>query len=323
MKIIANVEEEYNDHRLDQFLNSYTGDEISRTSIQKWIKSGNVSIILENSNKESILKSSYKVTAGETFEINIPPKKEISLTPVQMDIPVIREYPDFMIINKPAGLASHGGPGDSSPSLVNGLLYYFKNLSQIAGEARPGIVHRLDKPTSGLMIIAKNDKAHIALAKMFLKKEVEKRYYAWTIQSPKEQSGRIESPIGRHPTERIKMCIRKDGRKAITNFKMIKTITSRKGRHYTLCEIFIETGRTHQIRVHFQSMGCPVVGDMLYSRSGKEFEKFGLLLVSQRLRFQNPFKERKKILGLMRNVIKVWLLSPIIIANKPHFYKML
>ncbi|MCC6274554.1 MAG: RluA family pseudouridine synthase [Leptospiraceae bacterium] len=288
MQFTTEVTEEFKDFRLDIFLNSATGDEISRTLLQKLIREG---FVEQESKKTAIIKPNTRVNVGEVFTIRIPPKKQISLEPVKMDIQVIREFDDFAIINKPRGLASHGGPGDTSPSLVNGLLYYFQELSKEGGEIRPGIVHRLDKPTSGLMIIAKNDKAHIALSRMFQTRMIEKTYYAWLIQSPKLTEGRIESPIGRHPTERIKMCVRRDGRKSITNYKIIKTISSNKHRMFSLAEIHLETGRTHQIRVHFQSLGCPVVGDMLYSRTGNEFAKYGLMLFSQKLKFKHPFSD--------------------------------
>jgi 23S rRNA pseudouridine1911/1915/1917 synthase len=275
--------------RLDHYLNRSTGEEISRTSIQKWIKLG---YIVQSPNNQTV-KSGQKVKLGEIFTIHIPPRTNTHLQPISMDIPILLEEEDFIIIQKPAGLSSHGGPQDNRPSLVNGLLYHFKELSGFGGESRPGIVHRLDKPTSGVMVIAKNDRAHIALSKKFQNREVEKKYFAWLIQSPKNLNGRIESKIGRHPTERLKMCIRDTGRKAITIYKIIKTIQSRKGRVFSLVEVMIETGRTHQIRVHFQSLGCPVVGDMLYSRSGAEFEKYGLLLFSQMIRFEHPFEKRE------------------------------
>ena len=146
------------------------------------------------------------------------------------------------------------------------------------------------------MVIAKTDNAHIKLSSMFQKREIEKTYYAWLVQTPKLPEGRIDLPLGRHPTERLKMCVRKDGRKAITTYKIIKSISSRKSRNFSLAEIKIETGRTHQIRVHFQNMGCPVVGDMLYSRTGNEFAQYGLLLFSQTLKFKHPFK--KKIIDI-------------------------
>jgi 23S rRNA pseudouridine1911/1915/1917 synthase len=287
MILYSTVDEENSGLRLDQFLAKSNGEEISRTSFQKWIKAGCVSLLPET----VIKKPGYIVSPEEEYEIKIPIKPAFALKPIPMDIQVIKDFKDFMVINKPAGLASHGGPGDTEPSLVNGLLYYFKELSTLGGIERPGIVHRLDKPTSGVMVVAKNDKAHFALSKMFQNKQVYKRYYAWLIQTPKVASGRIEEPIGRHPKERIKMCVRKDGRKAITNYKIIRTVSSRRGRFYSLAEVEIETGRTHQIRVHFQNMGCPVVGDMLYSRTGEQFKKYGLLLFSQKIRFQHPFSQ--------------------------------
>lgn len=288
MNLQFTVAPEQEDLRLDHFLNFSTGDEISRTSLQKWIKEGHV---LREDGK--ICKPNYKVKPAEIFLIQVPPRKKLSLDPIPMDLEVLYEEDEFLVIKKPAGIACHGGPEDTRPSLVNGLLYHFRKLSGIGGEMRPGIVHRLDKPTSGLMVIAKTDRAHIALGNQFQKREVEKRYYTWLIQCPKISSGKIEAKIMRHPTERLKMTIHEKGRKAITNYKILKTIPSPKNRNYSLAEVIIETGRTHQIRVHFQSLGCPVVGDLLYSRSGNEFQKYGLLLFAQRLAFQHPFEKRK------------------------------
>lgn len=289
MKIEVKVTDEYENLRLDSFLTQTTSDDISRTSLQKWIKSKNV--LLKNSDK--ILKPNYKVSNDEEFIINIPKKETFHLNPIKMDIPVLYEEEEFVVINKPAGLSSHGGPSDPSPSLVNGLLYHFKTLSSIGGEIRPGIVHRLDKPTSGIMVIAKSDRAHLKLANLFQKREIEKKYFAWLIQTPKLMEGKITSPIARHPTERLKMCVNQNGRKSITNYKILKMIPSKKGRNFSLAEINIETGRTHQIRVHFQSLGCPVVGDMLYSRTGDEFSKFGLMLFAGKLKFKHPFKKKE------------------------------
>jgi 23S rRNA pseudouridine1911/1915/1917 synthase len=279
---------EHENLRLDQFLSFSTGDEISRTSIQKWIQEG---FVVHTDQK--ILKPSYKVKEGETFLIHVPPRKKLSLEPIPMNLEILHEEEEFLVLNKPVGIACHGGPEDSRPSLVNGLLYHFKNLSKVSGETRPGIVHRLDKPTSGLMIVAKTDRAHILLSNQFQKREVEKRYYAWLIQCPKNSTGKIETNISRHPTERLKMIVSEKGRKAITSYKILKTLSSSKNRNYSLAEVYIETGRTHQIRVHFQHLGCPIVGDMLYSRSGSEFQKYGLLLFAQKLAFWHPFEKKR------------------------------
>ena len=284
MNFQVEVTKEFDRYRLDRFLAQFTGDDVSRSMIQKWIRLGNVAKLPEH----KVVKANYVVREGENFHVTIPPKKKILLQPVKMDIPIVREYPDFLLIHKPAGIACHAGPGNSQVSLVNGLLYHFQSLSSQGGEERPGIVHRLDKPTSGLMLVAKNDRAHIALSSLFQKGQIYKRYYAWLLQAPREIKGRIELPIGRHKTERLKMCIRNDGRMAITNYKVLRSIASRKSRYYSLVEVEIETGRTHQIRVHFQNMGCPVVGDNLYSHSSEEFSKFGLLLFAQKLSFVYP-----------------------------------
>lgn len=277
------------DLRLDTFLSRASGDEFSRTSIQKWIKMGNVRLG-ENS---QTLKSSYRVRQGERYTISIPPIKKNSLEPIPMDIPILLDEEDFLIISKPSGISSHGGPGDDRPSLVNGLLYIMNTLSTVGGSTRPGIVHRLDKPTSGLMVIAKNDRCHTALSKLFQQRQVEKIYYAWLVQTPKSSEGRIETRISRHPTERLKMQVSEKGRIAVTNYQIEKVIQSRKGKRFSLARVRIETGRTHQIRVHFQSLQCPVVGDMLYSRSGSEFIRYGLLLFSQMLCFPHPFEKRE------------------------------
>ncbi|MDX1957767.1 MAG: RluA family pseudouridine synthase [Leptospiraceae bacterium] len=289
MQLEFTVEEEYNNFRLDHFLNSKTGDEISRTSIQKWIKSGNIVKLEVNES----LKPNYKVSTGESFLLTIPPRPKFSLEPIDMKIPIIFEDKDLIVIDKPQGIASHGGPEDYRPSLVNGLLYHFKELSNVNNEERPGIVHRLDKQTSGLMLIAKNDFTHIALSKQFQERTIQKIYYAWLVQAPNEREGIIEAAIQRHPKERLKMQVNPKGRKAITVYEIKRTISSRKGRLFSLAEIQIKTGRTHQIRVHFQYKNCPIVGDKLYSRSASEFEKFGLMLFSHKIGFIHPRTREK------------------------------
>lgn len=287
MQIQVIVNENDQNLRLDQFLNQSTGDEFSRTTLQRWLEQGYI-----KRSDGKILKPSYKVKLHEEYIIQVPPRKKIQLEPIAIDFSVVYEEEEFLIINKPAGIATHGSLDNSEPTLVNGLLYYFKNLSKIGGETRPGIVHRLDKPTSGLLIIAKTDKAHIALSSLFQKREMEKRYYAWLLQTPKTPEGTIQEKIARHPTERLKMTISEKGKLAITHYKVLKTISTRKHRTFSFVETKIETGRTHQIRVHFQHIKCPIVGDTLYSRSGNEFSKYGLLLFAQRLAFPHPFTKK-------------------------------
>ncbi|TGK07002.1 RluA family pseudouridine synthase [Leptospira semungkisensis] len=279
----ANAESEGS--RIDKFLKDFLGDEISRASIQHWIDSGWV----QDGSGKIISKSSYKVSPGEEFRISVPPKPPMNLTPVKMDIEVLKETPQYLIIRKPAGIASHSGPGDRSTTLINGLLYKFKELSSIGGEARPGIVHRLDKPTEGLMIVAKNDSAHAKLSELFRRRNITKKYLAWVQGSLPEGEGTIDKPIGRHPVERLKMTVTTKGRPSITHYQVLQTAVSKNGRKFSLIEADLETGRTHQIRVHLQSLRSPVVGDLLYSRNAQLFENYGLLLLSYWLEFTDPF----------------------------------
>ncbi|TGK02993.1 RluA family pseudouridine synthase [Leptospira langatensis] len=271
--------------RIDKFLKDFLGDEISRASIQHWIDSGWV----KDGSGKIILKPSYKVSPGEEFQISVPPKPPLNLTPVKMDLEVLKETPQYLIIRKPPGIASHSGPGDRSTTLINGLLYKFKELSSIGGEDRPGIVHRLDKPTEGLMIVAKNDTAHAKLSELFRRRNITKKYLAWVQGSLPEGEGTIDKPIGRHPVERLKMTVTTKGRPSITHYQVLQTAVSKNGRKFSLVEADLETGRTHQIRVHLQSLRSPVVGDLLYSRNAHLFENYGLLLLSYWLEFKDPF----------------------------------
>lgn len=280
------VREDHQSSRLDQFLSEMLGDNYSRAMIQKWIQSGHVE---ELNSGTKLVKPSSKVNQGYRISLKIPSPPKFTLEPLEMPITVILDKKDYMVIDKPPGIASHGGPGDTEPSLVNALIHHFSELSSAGGENRPGIVHRLDKATSGLMIIAKNDSAHYKLAKMFHDRQVKKRYVAWLLGAPSEPEGTIDKPIRRHPKERMKMTVSSGGRKAITHYKVIKTVQSRKRRKFSLVEIDLETGRTHQIRVHFHALGCPVVGDPLYSRNPDEFSNYGLLLFSQSISFTDPF----------------------------------
>ncbi|AYV56137.1 RluA family pseudouridine synthase [Leptospira kmetyi] len=289
LELKAEVSEEFTGNRLDRFLKFSFGDEVSRASIQKWIESGYV----RNQDEKVFDKSSWKVKTGEQYFLSIPPRPPLNLEPIPMALPVILERENYLIIHKPPGIASHSGPGDRSPSLVNGLLYHFKELSKAGGEARPGIVHRLDKPTEGLILIAKNDRAHGKLSELFRKREIEKKYYAWVQGHPPDEAGTIDLPISRHPVERLKMTISPKGRRSVTHYKVLKYINSRSGRKFSFVEIGLETGRTHQIRVHFQSQRCPVVGDLLYSRVGAQYESYGLQLIAYSLRFIDPFTGEK------------------------------
>ncbi|GBF51635.1 23S RNA-specific pseudouridylate synthase [Leptospira ryugenii] len=286
MQIQLTVSEDYADARLDLFLKDQAGDDLSRSTVQKWIESGWV----RDAETEEILgKNGLRLRADQKLNIQLQPKAESHLEPIPMDIPVLYEEEEFMVVHKKPGIAVHSGPGDDQPSLANGLLYQFQQLSSVGGNRRPGIVHRLDKPTEGVLLIAKSDRAHAKLSAAFQNRQVEKTYQAWVLQSPVEGQGTMRLPIGRHPVDRVKMCIRETGRDAITHYKTEQIVQTQTGRKYSFLTIQIETGRTHQIRVHLQHLHCPVVGDSLYSRSAKDYAQFGLLLLAKKIKFPHPF----------------------------------
>lgn len=272
--------------RLDRWLAIELEEDASRSRIQKWIKAGGLIGPIAH------LKPSHPVQAGETYKIRIPDEPEISLEPVEIPFEVLFEDQNLAVIIKPPGIAVHPGPGQSKITLINGLLHRWKNLPETSGADRPGIVHRLDRLTEGLLIVARNENAHRRMASIFQERKIEKGYSAWLLSTPSHLEGRIELPIARNPVERHKMRVDDSGREAITEYQIEKFVPSRKGRKYSFANINILTGRTHQIRVHMAHSGAPVVGDPLYSRSSSEFEKYGMLLLARSLKFSHPFTEK-------------------------------
>lgn len=263
--------------RLDKFLSIYE-KEISRTMIQKIIDDKKVFV---NGKFE---KASYKVNNGDIIEFEIPELKEIDIKPEKIDLDVIYEDNDILVINKKKGIVVHPGNGNFSGTLVNAVMAYCKDsLSGIGGEIRPGIVHRLDKDTSGIIIIAKNDFAHNNLSEQIKNRKVKKIYIALVRGNVTSNIGTIDMPIARDKNVRVKMSVDKNGKNAITHFKVLK-----KFKGYTLLELNIETGRTHQIRVHLSEIGFPVVGDMVYSNGKNPFDIKGQMLHSQKIEFMHP-----------------------------------
>ncbi len=252
------IDREY--ERLDHFL-SLKLPHLSRSFIQKIIKSGNVKL-----NGKVVQKPSKKLHPNIEVEVLIPEPKKIDLTPKPMPLKIIYEDEDFAVIDKPPYLSVHPGAGESTTTLVNALLYHLKDLSSISGFERPGIVHRLDKNTSGLMIIAKNDKSHQSLSKQFASRKVEKEYISLVYGIIKEDFFTVDAPIGRCKRERKKMTLSSRGKKAITDFKVLKVYNP----YATLLLCKPLTGRTHQIRVHLASKGYPIVGDDLYGGKRKK-----------------------------------------------------
>lgn len=258
--------------RIDKYLASKT--DYSRETITKMLAEEYILV-----NGKSI-KASYKVKVGDVILIKDGFVKEMSLEATKMDIDIVYEDEYLMVINKDSGVVVHPGAGSSNDTLVNGLLYYNKTLSK-GEEFRPGIVHRLDKDTSGLMIVAKDDKAHELLADDFKNKRIHREYIALLDGVFPQKKAIIDAPIGRSKQYFDKMEVCKDGKKAITNLEVIK-----KYKDYTLVKLVLETGRTHQIRVHLAYIGYPVHNDPVYSN--KVCTDFGQFLHSAYLKFKHP-----------------------------------
>lgn len=264
--------------RLDAFL-ARTGENLSRSAAQKLIEEG---CVLRNGRPG---KKNDKLTPGDQVEYTIPEAKPVDITPTEMPLDIVYEDEDLLVINKPKGLVVHPAPGHSDDTLVNGLLYALgEDLSGINGELRPGIVHRIDKDTSGLLAVAKNDYAHTMLASQLKDHTMARTYEAIVCGNLKEDSGTVDAPIGRHPTDRKKMCvIQRNSKPAVTHWEVI-----RRYRGYTHIRCKLETGRTHQIRVHMAYIGHPILGDTVYGHKNKELGQDSQCLHAGALCFQHP-----------------------------------
>lgn len=261
-----------NDIRIDKYLANNTS--FSRQTITKMIEEG---FILVN---EKAVKCSYKVKKDDVILIKDGFIKQMNLEATKVNFEIVYEDDYLLVINKPSGLVVHPGAGNYNNTLVNGLLYYNKNLSNLEN-SRPGIVHRLDKDTSGLMLVAKSDEAHKLLSDDFKNKRIHREYIALLDGIFPQEAAIIDAPIARSKKYFDKMEVSSDGKKAITNLKVIK-----KYKNYTLVKLILETGRTHQIRVHLSYIGYPVFNDPVYS--GKKCTEFGQFLHSSYLKFTHP-----------------------------------
>ncbi len=252
--------------RLDKFLANSLKD-ISRAGIQRLITQGYVSL-----DDEIITDKNYKIKEGDSFSVIIPPPQEADPLPENIDIEIVYEDKDIVIVNKPSGMTVHPAPGQWSGTLVNALLYRIKDLSGIGGIKRPGIVHRIDKDTSGLLVVAKNDIAHQKLSEQFFHHTIQRTYFAVCNGLPNPLKGSIEKNIGRSRFDRQKMAaLEAGGKHAITHYQ---TISSNNGASLIKCNL--ETGRTHQIRVHMASIGCSLIGDKIYGKGKISFSRQAL-----------------------------------------------
>lgn len=258
------VDEEFQKQRLDKFLTIKTT--LSRTRIQELLDNGCVKTLAERA-----IKANDKVKPGEIYTVIIPKAVDAELIPQDIPLNIIYEDQHLLVLNKPSGFVVHPAPGHGDNTLVNALLHHCKNeLSGIGGVKRPGILHRLDKDTSGIMVIAKSDIAHQGLAKQFhdRSQDLQKTYQTLVWGRPSPAKGLIDEPIARHPKFRQKMAVLNSGKVAQTSYKVLKTFESKQNvkEQISLIECILHTGRTHQIRVHMQHIGCPVVGDALYGK---------------------------------------------------------
>ena len=258
-------------------------DSLSRMAVQRLIQEKKILV------NGKCAKSSYIVKEKDIILIIKEEAKQTSLKPEKIPIEIIYEDDDIIVVNKPKGMVVHPGNGNHEGTLVNAILNICKDsLSGIGGEIRPGIVHRLDKDTSGLLIVAKNDKAHIAMSEEIKNREVKKTYITLVRGIVKEQEATIKMPIARSNIDRKKMAVSRNGKEAITHFNVLERFDA-----YTLLKVNIETGRTHQIRVHLSAINFPIVGDEVYSNGKNPFGIKGQLLHAQKLEFKHPITKKQ------------------------------
>lgn len=251
-KMEHRINEQDANERIDKVIASLN-NEWSRTQVQAWIKEGYVLVNGKN------IKTNYKTTVNDLIEIHLPEPEPLDVVAEKMDLDIYYEDGDVLVVNKPKGMVVHPAPGHITGTLVNGLMYHCKDLSGINGVLRPGIVHRIDKDTSGLIMVAKNDFAHESLVNQLMEKKVLRKYRAIVHGVIPHDHGTIDAPIGRDPKDRQSMTVIETGKNAVTHFNVLERFNQ-----YTYVECQLETGRTHQIRVHMKYIGFPLVGDPKY-----------------------------------------------------------
>lgn len=274
-----NVENEDINKRIDKYLAEIIENK-SRSFIQGLIDNNNIMV------NDKIIKSNYKLKVHDIISVVLPEPLELEVQPENIPLDIIYEDSEVIVVNKHQGMVVHPAPGNYHGTLVNALLYHCKDLSGINGIIRPGIVHRIDKDTSGILVVAKNDNSHKFLAEQLKEHTMKREYNALVEGIVKKDFGTINEKIGRDPKERIKMAIVKDGREAITHYEVLERYS-----HNTLIKCNLETGRTHQIRVHMTHIGHPLVGDPIYGYKKSKFKLQGQLLHAKILGFIHPTKK--------------------------------
>lgn len=273
---------EYEGERLDKFLSLLFGETskgLSRSFFQKLIKDGNVLV------NDAAQKANYRMKAEDLVSVAIPDAVQTPILPEDIPLSILYEDDDLLVVNKPKGMVVHPSAGHDSGTLVNAILFHCKDsLSGINGEIRPGIVHRIDMDTTGSLIVCKNDESHVFIAEQIKEHSVNRKYRGIVYGAPKEDEGTIDAPIGRHPIDRKKMAINeKNGKNAVTHYKVLERFA-----RFSYMEFSLETGRTHQIRVHMASIGHPLLGDILYSNGKSPYKLQGQTLHAMTIGFIHP-----------------------------------
>ncbi|MGI6500355.1 MAG: RluA family pseudouridine synthase [Anaerostipes sp.] len=273
------ISKEEDQIRLDQFLSNQL-EEYTRSYLQKLCKDGQAKV------DGTVKKGNFKLKSGHEVSITIPEPTELEIEPEKMDLDIVYEDEDVVLINKPKGMVVHPAPGHYTGTLVNGLMEHCKDdLSGINGVMRPGIVHRIDKDTTGILIVCKNDMAHKEIARQLKEHTITRKYHAIVLGNIKEEEGTVNAPIGRSPKDRKKMAVEpKNGRNAVTHYKVLQRFSN----GYTYIQCQLETGRTHQIRVHMASIKHPLLGDEVYGPKSKKYRLEGQCLHAKVLGFIHP-----------------------------------
>lgn len=279
LDLVWEIAQEEAGERIDKYITELLGANVSRSSIQQWIKSGHVLV------NQQTVKPNYRLNSGDLLELFPPEEESNEWVPEPLELDIVYEDDDVIVVNKPRGMVVHPAPGHASGTLVNGLLHHSSQFAKLQGELRAGVVHRIDKDTSGLLMAAKNAAAHESLTQQLKLHTVQRQYYALVHGEMQHNEGTVNAPIGRDPKDRKKFTVTQQNSKpSVTHFKVVERM-----KDFTFMALQLETGRTHQIRVHMKFIGFPLVGDPLYGRqSDRKLPIHGQALHASLLGFEHP-----------------------------------